>query len=711
MKQALIKKGKVIIDDIPKAEINQNEVLIKVFASCISPGTELSSVKGSEKLLLRNLFNYSTIKKGVMNIRKSGIISTFKERKELIEEGIPLGYSVSGIVIKVGENIKKFKVGDKVTAGGAKYAFHSEFVAVPVNLVVSMPGDLTFDVASTTTIGSIALHAVRRSNLQFGEFAVVYGAGVLGMIIVQLLQATGVIPIVIDIDENKLERCQNFGVNYTINALKESCIEVVNNITAGFGADVVIVSAASNDENIISSAFRMCKRKGKVVFLGNVPLNISRDDIYEKELDLITSTSYGPGRYDSQYEEKGIDYPYAYARWTENRNMTEYLRLIDSGLIKVKELIDFEVELENVSNVYNKIKNNELKPLLVVIKYPEAENFDNQEKLVNSNFSIENKSEKFNLALIGISNFLKAVHLPILKKLENVKIGAIYNKTGFKSKNLAEQIDCKFITSDYQEILSAKEINVVFITTQHSNHSDLALRALAAGKHVFVEKPLAINTEQLKQIKDHYKENTTNPVLMVGFNRRFSPFAQQIKKHLVNRISPLIINYRMNAGFKEIKDWIFDQGGRIIGEACHIIDLFSYLTNSSIEDYSFQKINRGNHKYQLDDNVSMIIKYQDGSLCTLNYFAMGNNELSKEYMELHYDGKSVILDDYKSLEFYGIDDSPVTLKESNKGHSNELREFFLSINKGVHPIELESLLETTEVSINIAKNIREYNEY
>ena len=705
MYQAIVKKGVVIAENVPRPLVSPGSVLIQVEYSCISAGTEVSSVVSSGKSLFQRAIDHpEKVKKALNGVRNQGIVNFINNVKVAANAGQATGYSLSGTVIAVGKNVARFEVGEKVAAAGVGFAVHAEIVDVPENLVVKIPQKMNMTNASTAALGGIALQGVRRAELALGEFGVVFGIGLVGLLTVQLLQTAGVRVIAIDIDGSRLAIAKEFGVERTINALKENPVEVVNNYTGGFGADKVLFTAATSDSDPLSQAFRMCKKKGRVVLVGVSGMSIHREDMYQKELDFAISTSYGPGRYDNNYELKGVDYPYSYVRWTENRNMGEYLRLVHNGIIKLDKIIDSVYPINKVEAAFTHLQEGSPKPLLVILDYQTGKQNGRLKAtkiITNSNLK---STGKINVALIGTGAFAKGMHLPNLKKLsDKYSIHAVLSKKGYKAKEISRQYAANYATTDFNDIIEDEDIDLVLISTRHDSHFEFTMKALEAGKNVFVEKPLCVNREELDSLKRFFASSNGKPIpfLTVGYNRRFSPYAEEIKTHTSQRINPLFITYRMNAGFAAPDHWVHESGGRIVGEACHIIDLMTYFTESKIKSVSCEHLTPRNEKYLTDDNKSIVLKYEDGSVCNIQYFAVGSNQLSKEYMEVHFDGKSLVMDDYKSLKGYGLKLKEITSENSKKGHLEEMRVVadFLKNNTDKLPIEIWDLLQTTEVAL------------
>lgn len=701
MLQAIVKKGMVVGEKVPAPVVARKNVLIKVVNSCISTGTETKSITDSGKTLIQKAKEKpEKISKVINKLKSDGLKSTLSMVKNELGTGSPTGYSLSGIVVEVGEGVDNFEVGDRVAAAGAG---HAEVVNVPINLVCKIPDGLSFKKASSVALGAIATQGVRRASLQFGETCVVLGAGIIGLLAIQILHNSGIRVAAVDLENERLKLAKKLGAEIIING-NEDIVKSVNHWSGGYGADAVLFTAATNSSAPLAQSFQMCKKKGGVILVGVSGMTINRSDIYSKELDFKISTSYGPGRYDSKYEQNGVDYPFAYVRWTENRNMQEYLRLISLGKVKIDDLITHEFDIKNISEAYELIRRSESKPLMVVVNYSNEKSDAILSKKIELNSKVIDK-KKINVALVGAGSFAKSVHLPNIERLSNkFNLYAVMNKSGYKGKALAEHFGANYVTTEYEEILNDENVDLVLISTRHDSHAGLTIKALRKGKNVFVEKPLATNMEELRPIIDFYNSDVNNkPMLMVGFNRRFSKYISEIKKHTDKRINPLIINYRMNAGFVPADHWIHENGGRIIGEACHIIDLVTSLTNSKIKSISFENITPVNNKFLKSDNKNILLKYDDGSVASISYFAVGSKELPKEYMEIHFDEKSIILDDYKSVKGFGFSMKQITTNKSDKGHLEELEAVYESLtNKNaVWPIRLYDLIQTTEATLLI----------
>lgn len=709
MKQVLIRQGKAIVEDIPAPKVEPGTVLVRVDHSCISIGTEMSGLKSSGMpIWKRALKQPENFKKVLESVAAIGISKTKSLVAGRLSAGSPTGYSASGTVIEVGEGIYDLKPGDRVACAGAQCANHAEVIRVPRNLTVSVPGNLDFDVASTVTLGAIALQGVRRATPTLGETFVVLGLGILGQITAQLLKANGCRVIGVDLDRGRIRVAEELGSDIGIHPDDGNDIDQIHRLTDGIGADGVIITAATSSDAVISTAFKMCRKKGRVVLVGDVGLNLSRGDFYQKELDFFISTSYGPGRYDSNYEEKGLDYPVSYVRWTENRNLSEYLRLASEGRLRIKPLINASYPIDNAGEAYEKLKSGTDKPLMVVLSYP-VRPMDDKKVIYNIHASPGGKN-KIRLALVGAGGFAKGMHLPNLQSLSSLyQLRAIVSRTGFNAVATAKQFAANYGTTDYGEVLKDPEIDAVIIATRHDLHAKMALEALCAGKHVLLEKPMALKKSELEEIKSFYSnDNGTKPILLTGFNRRFSPYALAVGSLIQKRISPMMIQYTMNAGHIPLNHWVHleEGGGRNLGEACHIYDIFTYLTGSKIVSVSAKAIKPSTNYYSGRDNFTVLMNFEDGSVATLAYTALGSREYPKERLEIFFDGKVVVIDDYKRLSASGAKVKALEAKISDKGQKGELVAFAKAIKEGGEwPIPLWQQVQATEISFAVEDQI------
>mgnify|MGYP001607523328 CR=1 FL=1 len=672
-------------------------MLVKTHYSLISTGTELAGISMSKESLISRAFKQPhNVKKAMKMAGEKGILQTYKIIKGMLDFGTPIGYSLAGEVVEVGKNILDLKKGDFVACSGAGAANHAEAVAVPRLLVSKIPDGLDLRQAASVTLGAIAMQGVRQAGPRFGETVAVVGLGLIGQITCQILKNAGCRVIGVDTNAERGELAKKLGADF---AFTPGQINDAKKLTDGFGVDITIITASTDSSEPINSAMEITRKKGKVVVVGAIGLNLTRSPWYEKEIDLKISCSYGPGRYDKSYEEEMLDYPLPYVRWTENRNMEEYLRLLANGRVNFLALEPQEFSLEEAEKAYEFLK--ETKPLAVILKYNDRKIAAEKKIFVSTKKS--NAEGKLRVALIGAGSFSTTTHLPNLEKLKNLyELMAIVSKKGTTAKQFAEKYGAKYCTTDYEEVFKDPNVDAVLIATRHDLHAKLTIAALKAGKAVMVEKPLALNREELGEIRNLFQKDGV-PVLTVGFNRRFSPHAKRIRELTANRRNPLIINYRMNAGYLPLDHWAqnpIQGGGRVIGEACHILDLFQFWTGSSPVKVEAQSINPSTKDMLAQDNFVATIKYGDGSVCNLIYTALGNKDLPKEYAEVYCDGKVLVLDDYKTVSVKGGGGSLKTFSQ-DKGHYAELEEFAHAVKKGHSPIPLEELFKTTELSFEI----------
>lgn len=700
MIQAIIRNGKVYPEDVAPPILEDGKVLIQVHYSAISPGTEIASVQGSNTNILQAALQQpQKIVKYLNKIKSYGIQKIYREIKSFTDGGTPTGYSLSGKVVAVGKGVTKFALGEKVAAAGGGYAYHAEFVVVPENLVVKIPQDINMAEASTVAIGGIALHGVRRANLALGEYGVILGTGLIGILAIELLKLSGIKVIAIDIDDSRLAIAEKAGADYCLNSNSTDIVKFVNNLTGGHGADAVLFTAATSSSEPLSKAFKLIRKKGKLVLVGVSGMQIKREDLYSKEIDFLISTSYGPGRYDNKYEEKNIDYPYAYVRWTENRNMVEYCRLISERKIDIGVTNYKLYTISDVEKAYESLISEKNKELLLILEYHKNISYD--KKFINISTNI--KSSLINVAVVGTGSFAQNMHIPNIKKLrDKFNLYTIMSRSGHNAKNIAEMFGANNHTSDYEKILNDDYVDLILICTRHGMHFDFVHKAILAKKNVFVEKPLCTTLEQLKILEKLFFEETNKlPFITVGYNRRFSPYAEKIKNEVKQRVDPLFVNYRMNAGYSPLDNWIHDDGGRIVGEACHIVDLMNFFTEAKIASITFDSINPKTEKFSSTDNKSIILRYEDGSICNIQYFALGSDLLVKEYLDVHFDGKSITMNNYQQLDYFGISKKQFSTPKIEKGHLEELEIVASSIQKNELPIQLWDLVQTSEITLSI----------
>jgi predicted dehydrogenase/threonine dehydrogenase-like Zn-dependent dehydrogenase len=625
-----------------------------------------------------------------------------------VAAGSPLGYSVAGEVIAVGPGIDDLQVGDRVACAGAGVANHAEVVRVPRNLVVPIPDGLEAADASAVTLGAIALQGVRRAAPTLGETFVVIGLGILGQLTIQMLKANGCRVIVNDLSADRLELAKTLGADVVVHPDTGDVLEQVARVTDGLGADGVVIAAATPSDDVVSTAFKMCRRKGRVVLVGDVGLDLNRADFYAKELDFLISTSYGPGRYDRHYEEEGVDYPVSYVRWTENRNMTEVLRMVHDGRLRLQPLLGAVYDIDDAPKAYAALQDPVNRPLMVLLHYPRSEGEARKTRLQVAQPA---RSEgRVRLALVGGGSFARGMHLPNLQQLnDRYELRAVVSRTGTSAKEVAAQFGAAYASTNLHDVLADDDIDAVLVATRHDTHGAIALSCLQAGKHALVEKPLTLNREDVDAIEAFYQnDGGARPVLLTGYNRRFSSLMAGVMDRLASRSEPIMVSYRMNAGYIPLDHWVHGPqgGGRNIGEACHIYDLFTALTGSEVDTVHAMSSRPASGYYRLDDNFVVVTRFADGSVASLSYTAMGSTAHPKERMDVYAEGMVLSLDDYKSLSVAGRSDQGIALKQADKGHREELVQFADAVRgREAWPIPLWEQLQVARMAFEVQEQL------
>ena len=710
MKQVLFKKGKVVVEEVPAPVCGPGQILVENLYSVVSSGTEMSSLGFSRQILPLKVLKYpAKLAKGMRLIKEHGLFGAYKIVSGILESGLAPGYSSCGRVIKKGKNILDLKIGDLVSCAGAGLASHAEISAIPRNLAVKIPDGVNPEEAASATLGAIALQGVRQADLRTGESAVVIGLGLIGQLIGQILLASGIKAIGIEISKERIKKAKENGLEFVFSPKEKNLKQEIYRLTNNYGPDATIITAAALEDNaIINQAIDLTRKKGKVVVVGDVGLKIERLNWFEKEIDLKISSSYGPGRGDSEYENKGIDYPYPYVRWTENRNLQAYLEMLKERKIIFRSLIGAKYSLEQAGLAY-RLLNSAKKPLAVVLCYPAGET---EKKIlpVVELFQPQKIEGKIEVGVVGIGSFSQTVHLPNLARLRNFyHLRGICAHEQTKAKFFARRYRANIAATDYNVLLNDSKINLIMILTRHNLHAKMVIDALKAGKNVFVEKPLCLTEEELEEIKKIIKKPAIgySPILFAGFNRRFSPHIKKIKEVLKNRRSPLVINYRINDNYLPPSHWVntSEGGGRVLGNACHIFDLFCHLTESPAEEISAFSINPDNTFYLATDNFIASLKFKDGSIANLVYTTQGSEKISKEKLEIYSEGRTFVLDDYKNLQSFGADVFMRTWK-AEKGHFEELKEMANCLFQRRWLIPWEEIAEATRISFEADKLVR-----
>jgi len=689
MKQVLknIKDGQTLIADVPVPSVRPGMALIKTGASLVSVGTERMVVEFAEKGLLGKAQSRPDLVRQVLDkARREGILSTIEATFNRLDQPMALGYSSAGTVIAVGEGLDGFKPGDRVACAGGGYAVHAEYELVPKNLMAKIPDNVDFESAAFATLGAIALHGFRLAQPQVGERVAIIGLGLLGLLSVGIARAAGCSVFGIDLVPVRVKLAQQMGAQAVS---REGAEESGRGFSQGRGFDTVLICADTASNDPVELAGQLARDRGTVVAVGAVGLEIPRKIYYEKELALLISRSYGPGRYDPAYEEKGQDYPFGYIRWTEGRNLEAIVELIGSGKFDVHSLITHRFPIESAAKAYELISGKPTEPFLgVVITYPE-----NAPVGLTSRVSILPGDPQtsvpggLTLGVLGAGNYASATFLPAVKKAGGVSLAGIASAAGLSARNAAQRYGFSYATSDEQEILTDEKINLIAVLTRHDQHARQIVLGLQHGKAIFCEKPLALTRNELEEVQLAASVENA-PLLMVGYNRRFALFSQKIAAFFANRSEPMVIHYRVNAGFLPDSHWLHNPtvgGGRIIGEGCHFIDyLISLVGSVPLSVYTTALPNAGRYH---GDNVVMNFTFMDGSIGTVTYLANGDKSVPKEHLEVFCQGHVAILDDYRTLDLVhdGRRQSFKSQLRQDKGHLAGWQAFLGAVRTGSTP--------------------------
>lgn len=708
-----IGSGDMEVQDVPFPQIGPGFVHVKNFYSIISGGTEGSTVTTARKSLIGKAKERPQQVKQVLDVlQKQGPVQTYRAVMKKLDAYSPLGYSTAGQVIEVGSDVTEFSVGDRVACAGAGFANHAEVVAVPVNLCVKLPADSDLKRAAYNTLGAIALQGIRQADMRLGESCAVIGLGLIGQLTCLMLRASGVRVVGIDVDSNAVVTAGQHCADLALQRTSPGIGDIIHTFTHGLGVDAVIITAGASSLDPINFAGEICRKKGRVVVVGAVPTGFDREPYYyRKELALRMSCSYGPGRYDLDYEEKGIDYPAAYVRWTENRNMQAFQDLVHSGKINIDYLTTHEFPFEEAPKAYDLILAKSEPYLGIVLKYDTTKSLSKAPIAVH-----EAKSTgKVSIGFIGAGSYAQGNLLPNLSKNDpEVTCKGVMTSSGTTSKRVAERFGFEFCTSEEKDLLNNDDVNTLFIATRHDSHAGYVLKALGGGKNVFVEKPLCLTESELLEIEKVYESLITShesPILTVGFNRRFSPLVKFLKEKMGS--GPMSMLYRINAGAIPADSWIQDLeigGGRIIGEGCHFIDFLTYMCGSLPKRVYASALPDPEH---LNDIVNINLEFENGSIGTISYFANGSKSLAKEYVEVNRAGLSGILKDYKEVEIYGKGKPErKKLLNQDKGQAAMVKAFVDAVkNGGLPPISPREIFAVTRATFKAMESLRTHESF
>jgi polar amino acid transport system substrate-binding protein len=694
-----LKSGHMEVMDVPVPALGSGQILVRNHYSLISAGTEGKNVSDARLgLIAKARSRKKEVQQVIEMIKTSGFSETYNVVMSKLEAPSPLGYSCAGEVIAVADDVYDFKVGDYVACGG-EGAYHADIVSVYKNLCVKIPKSVDLKFAAITTVAAIAIQGIRQAELTFGETAVVIGLGLIGQLTMQILEASGIKAIGVDISQAQVDLANKIGIGKSYLRNRDDLEGLIKELTKGYGADAVLITAGTSSLDPVEFAGVVARRKAKVVIVGAVPTGFSRNFYFKKELDLRMSCSYGPGRYDRAYEEKGIDYPYEYVRWTENRNMESYIELVERNKLVLEPLVTHVFEFEDAKKAYDMILAKNEPFVGIVLKYEDEKKREEGIKLSKG----EIKGTKTKVGFVGAGSFAQNALLPNVKLYADM-IGVATSR-GNTAKGIADKYGFQYSTGEAEKIFTDEKINTIFVATRHNLHAANVIDGLKNNKNVFVEKPLCMSRAELETIAEIYKQKN-NLHLMVGYNRRFAPAIKSIMNTMDKNV-PKAINYRINAGNMPKDHWVQDKeigGGRIIGEACHFIDLVMFLSGSKIN--FINAISMDNNPY-LMDTLTINMGFENGSIGSICYFSNGANSLPKENIEVFYANKVMVVDDFREVKTYGKEVKTNKSGKQDKGHATEIKEFIQAVENGKPtPIAFEEIYDSTKATFDVIDSIK-----
>jgi predicted dehydrogenase/threonine dehydrogenase-like Zn-dependent dehydrogenase len=710
MKQVIqeIQSGETKVVEVPVPRPWEGMALVRTRASLVSVGTERAVMTFAQRSLAGKARQRpDLVRQVVEKARREGLLSTVAAVRNRLDQPLALGYSSAGTVIDVGDGVQGVKAGDRVACAGGGYAVHAEYAVVPKNLLALLPESLSFEEGAFGTLGAIAMHGLRLAEPQVGERVAVIGLGVLGLLAAGVARAAGCRVFGVDVDPTRVEAARGLGVEA---ALREDAEEAGATVSGGQGFDVLLICAASESSDPVELAGELARDRARVIAVGDVGMDVPRRTYFRKELVFRVSRSYGPGRYDPVYEEQGRDYPIGYVRWTEGRNLQAVVELMAEDRLEVDGLISHRFPIERAVEAYDLIKGESGEPYLgVVLTYPdEAISPPEAQRKMVFKAGDAPPADTVRLGAFGAGNFAANVLYPILRRVRGVEMVGLAAATGMSASRIARRFGFQYAVTDESELLEDGSINTMAVLTRHHQHAQQVLASLEAGKHVFCEKPLALNREELARI---YRSLLAGDrLLCVGFNRRFAPMAHRMKAFLDVDTGPLVLHYRVNAGPLPGDHWLHDPdqgGGRIIGEACHFIDFLAYLVGSPPLRVDAQSL-PDDDRYR-EDNVLLRLEFEDGSLGTIAYLANGDRSYPKERVEAFGRGRVAVLDDFRTLEFAGGGrrrTSRAWLRQ-DKGHRGIWEAFAAAVRSGgPPPISYEELAGVSLTSFAAVESLR-----
>lgn len=718
MKQVLqnFKTGELKVEDVPAPMIRPGFVLARNHYSLISSGTEGGTVKlGQMSLLGKARARPEQVRKVLQVARTEGWVTAYQAATRSLDMPVALGYCCASEVIDVGSGVIDLQVGDRVACGGAGYANHAEVVCVPRNLCVKVPEGVDMRHAAFTTLGSIATQSVRVADVRLGEHVVVIGLGLVGLLVTQVLQAAGCNVFGIDIDSSRVQFANEHGFCQAASRDTDNLHEQVTAFSGGHGADAIIITAAAPDNDPVTLAGELARYKARVVVVGRTEMKAPRETYLFKELELCTSLAYGPGTGDPSYEEKGQDYPIGYVRWTENRNMAAFLQLIADEKIQLDPLITHEFGITDAPQAFQVVTGEAGEPsIAVLLRYPQSETVKTEPERIALRSPAAWRDGRpldvVRVGVIGAGSFATNTMVPILAKTTNVELRGIASASGVRAQALGEKYGFAYCTAGAQEILTDPQIDCVFILTRHDTHASLTAAALAFGKHVFVEKPLAMNEAELKLVEEAQRRTGLN--VMVGFNRRYAPMALKLKEFFANRAQPMSILYRVNVGYRPPEHWLHDPkqgGGVIIGEACHFIDFCHWLVDAPPVEVAARALDGADRGVISEDNVHITLAFADGSLATILYLSNGSKAFSRERIEAFCDNSSAVLDDFQFLKLMRGMEMTKTQRvwlDYTKGHKETVQAFLDALANGTFPQTFAEQRESMHITLSALHELR-----
>ncbi len=709
MKQVLqdARSGEIAVAEVPTPQLLPGCALVRIAASLVSAGTERASSEFASKSLVQKAKARPDLVREVINkVKRDGLFTTMQAVRTRLDQPGSLGYSSAGSVIAVADDVTDLRAGDRVACAGAGYAVHAEIACIPRLLMAKLPDQslVGFDEAAFATVGAVAMHGIRTSEAKLGDVVCVIGLGLIGQLTVQILKAAGCRVLGLDLLEDRAQLALRMGAD-AVATSRDQFSSLCAESTAGAGVDAVLITAETSSSDPVNLAGEVTRDRGTVVAVGTVGMDLERKLYYGKELDFRVSRSYGPGRYDTAYEQKGRDYPIGYVRWTETRNMGSFIDLLASSKVNVRSLITHRFLVDEARSAYDLITGKIDEPFLgVLIEYPERTETSTR---IDLDLSRHSATPQVGVGLLGAGSFAVSTLVPAMKDAGLTLVG-VCSARGAGARHAGEKFGFRYCTSDEQQILSDSSINTAVISTRHHLHATQTLRALHAGKHVFCEKPLCVHEGELAEIIRFYQRPGPKPLLMVGFNRRFSPFVVRMKEFLASMHEPLAISYRVNAGYLEPDHWVHEseQGGRIVGEVCHFVDLLMFLTGSvPIEVHATSIPDNGRYS---GDNVVVTIRFANGSLGTIQYLASGDRSFSKERIEVFGNGAVAVMEDFRRLELvqHGRKRSLRSRFRQDKGHQAEWQSFAEALQQGgMSPIRFEQIVATSLATLRIRDSL------